>query len=111
MGYKCSDRFRISLGVVATSLRIEDSFFAYPYLGINWNVTEKVAVKVYGNQNGPEARITTRLSEEFSAFMYGAYQSRSYRLSDDSPVPTASSAMAASPSCWGSPTAVVTASR
>lgn len=85
-GYKFSDDFRMTLGVIATS-RIEDSFFAYPYIGIDWKINEKVSFKVYGNQNGPEARITAKVADAWSVFLYGAYQSRSYRLSDTSPVP------------------------
>lgn len=85
-GYKFSDDFSLTLGVIATS-RIEDSFFAFPYIGIDWKINEKVSFKVYGNQNGPEARITAKVADAWSVFIYGAYQSRSYRLSDTSPVP------------------------
>ncbi|MGH7131880.1 MAG: DUF6268 family outer membrane beta-barrel protein [Phycisphaerales bacterium] len=85
-GYKFSDQFNLTLGVVGIS-RIEDSFYAYPYVGIDWKINEKVSFKVYGNQNGPEARITAKVAEAWSVFLYGAYQARSYRLSDTSPVP------------------------
>lgn len=80
--HKCTDTFAISLGVAAKS-RLEDDALVLPLIGVQWQVSEGVRV----SSRGPGAEVEARLAEGWAVVVDARYESREFRLSDESPLP------------------------
>lgn len=82
--HKCTDTFAISLGVAAKS-RLEDEAWVLPLIGVQWQVSEGVRL----SSRGPGAEVEARLGsgDEWALVVDARYESREFRLSDESPLP------------------------
>jgi len=80
--YKVNDNFSLSFGAAAQS-RLEDDVQVIPIVGFDWRITEKWRAGV----RGPGAQLTYSPSESWDFTLQGSFESREYRLADDSPIP------------------------
>ncbi len=80
--YAFSEDFSLALGIAAIS-RLEDDVFAVPLIGIEWQITPEVKFET----RGLGGNLTAKLDDEWSFFLEASYETREYRLADDSPQP------------------------
>lgn len=77
--YAFSKDFSLGFGVLAVS-RLEDSALVVPIVSLEWQITPKVSLasKELGGV------LTAKLSDEWSFFMQAGYETREYRLAEES---------------------------
>lgn len=80
--YAASERFAATFGVLVTS-RLEDSAFVLPLIGMEWRITDSLTLAA----RGAGLRIENRINDDWSVWLGGSYESREFRLAEDSPLP------------------------
>lgn len=80
--YSFSEDFTLSFGVLATS-RLEDDALVLPIIGVRWKITPTVRLET----RGLGVVVTADLSEAWAVTLDGGFESREYRLADESPLP------------------------
>lgn len=80
--YAFSDKFAIIFGAAA-STQLEDNVTVLPFLGIDWEISETLRLRSQGTTLSLEQALTERWSAALSA----GFESRQFRLNDDSPLP------------------------
>lgn len=80
--YAFSEKFALSFGLQART-RIEEDARVLPLLGVEWQITEHVRLTT----EGPGVRLTVRIDDTWSFNFGGAWESRDFRLDDDSSNP------------------------
>lgn len=80
--YAFSEKFALSFGLQART-RIEEDARVLPLLGIEWQITEQVRLTT----EGPGVRLTVRIDDTWSFNFGGTWESRDFRLDDDSSNP------------------------
>lgn len=79
VGYKISDDLTLYGGVLGKS-RLEDDALAVPIIGVNWRITENLRL----DTRGLGAVLTMTVKPGLRVFVDATYESREYRLSDES---------------------------
>lgn len=80
--YRFSDRFSLVVGAAGRSV-LEDDFQVLPIIGIDWQITEKMAFAT----RGTGARLVYFLTPQFDLALQVSYENRDFRLSDDAAIP------------------------
>lgn len=80
--YAFSESFALTFGIVGKS-RLEDDFLAFPIIGIDWKINDRVAFST----EGTVGKLTAALNDEWSASLSAGWELREYRMDDDAPVP------------------------
>ena len=78
-GYKVDENLTLSFGLLAKT-SLEDDVEAFPIIGVNWKITEKLRFAT----RGLGATLSLKVSEPFTVFIEAFYESREFRLSDES---------------------------
>jgi len=81
--YALSETLSISLQFIAAS-RLEDDLLFIVAPGVQWQITPTVSLAT--EKLG--LRLKAKLNESWTASLYGSYESREYRMDDDSPLPS-----------------------
>lgn len=84
--YRVNDKFAFSLGATAKTT-IEDDVTVFPIGGIEYKFADDLVVGTSGAQLGFNVRVGKRISERLAVSVFAGYQSRDYRLDDDSLIP------------------------
>jgi Domain of unknown function (DUF6268) len=76
--YTVSDDLSLTFGG-GFQTRLENDTTFIPAIGIKWNINDRLTLSTLG----PGARLTGAINDQWSAFLFGSYSSREYRLADD----------------------------
>ncbi len=82
VGYKVDENLTLSLGVLAKT-SLEDDTEAFPIIGVNWKITDRLRL----DTRGLGVTLSYKISDPFTVFIDASYESREYRLADDSFLP------------------------
>jgi hypothetical protein len=80
--YAFSETFALTFGVVGKS-RLEDDFLAFPLLGIDWKINDRVSFST----EGTVGTLRAKLDDAWAASLSIGWELREYRMADDAPVP------------------------
>jgi hypothetical protein len=80
--YAISDKLSLSFGVRAAT-QLESDASVFPFVGVTWAINDTLTLRT----RGPRVELAAKASEHLTARIFGAYDSREYRLSDDSAIP------------------------
>lgn len=72
----------VTLGAIAKT-RLEDDSIVVPLIGLEWQLTDRLILE----NDGLGVRLTAQISDQWRASIFGRYELREYRLSDDGDVP------------------------
>lgn len=82
VNYAASEALSLSLGVTASS-QLEADARVIPFLGVTWRINDTLTLRT----RGPRVELVAKACDQLSARIFGAYQARDYRLSNDSEIP------------------------
>jgi hypothetical protein len=80
--YKISDTFALTFGTAA-STQLEDNVTVIPFLGVDWEISQTLRLR----SQGTTLNLEQALTERWSAALSAGFESRQFRLNDDSPLP------------------------
>lgn len=80
--YALSEDFALSFGLRAMSLLEADMSF-FPFIGFEWTINEQLSL----SSKGPGLALEAKVSDAISARLFGAFESRDYRMAEDSEIP------------------------
>ncbi len=81
MRYRAADQFALLAGVAGVS-RFEDTPWILPYIGFDWQVTERLRVLT----EAAEVNVDWRVGEDWTLGALAAYDFRQYRLNRSGPL-------------------------
>lgn len=81
VGKQLTETLMMSLGVYASE-QFEDDATVFPFATIEWEIDERTTLA----SRGPSLRLTRDVGDGWAGYVQAAYQSRDYRLADDSAV-------------------------
>lgn len=82
VGIRVSDTLFVTAGVIVKS-RLEDDALIAPLLGVRWQINDRLSLE--NEQLG--LRFSAKINEQLTASIFGRYEIRDYRLSDDGSIP------------------------
>lgn len=82
VNYVVSDKLSLSFGATA-STQLEADARAFPFVGITWAINDTLTLRT----RGPRLELAAKANQFITARLFGSFDSRDYRLSDDSEIP------------------------
>lgn len=78
VGYSFSRDLRLTVGAGATT-QLEDEAQFIPYISLYWRFAERFLLET----RGPGLKLTAEINEQFEVALFGGFEGRQIRLSDD----------------------------
>lgn len=82
VNYRFSDSFSLSAGLRVVS-QLEADASVIPFIGLTWDINDRLSLRT----RGPRVELAAKATDALTARLFGAIESRDYRLSDESSIP------------------------